>query len=134
MTRLDLINAFFEGAGAILTWLNVLRIRRDREIKGIDWRISAFWSAWGLWNLHYYYAVGHMLSWAAGAVLVAGNICWVAHAIYYVREERQHAREIDEAIERYRASWRRPRECEHALLLDGVCESCGADVAQELCQ
>jgi len=79
----DLTNALFEGIGAILCWNNVLRIRRDREVKGVFWPAQVFWSVWGLWNLFYYSAVGHPFSLWAGAVLVSGNITWTLHAWRY---------------------------------------------------
>lgn len=83
MNQLDVTNACFEGGGAVLTWLNVARIRRDREVKGVDWRVTAFWSLWGLWNIRYYVGVGHPLSAVAGTVLALGNITWVLHAVAY---------------------------------------------------
>lgn len=81
MQGLDLGNSLFEGIGAALTWINVRRLLRDREIKGIDWRVTAFWAAWGLWNLVYYPSLGQWWSAAAGAVLVTGNLVWVWLAI-----------------------------------------------------
>lgn len=99
MNKIDLTNAFFEGGGAILCWLNVVRLRRDREIKGVLWPVQIFWSTWGLWNLAYYNAVGHPWSLWAGAVLVSGNITWTAHAFYYARKAKRyerHLRAIDE--------------------------------------
>lgn len=86
--QLDVINACFEGGGAVLTWLNVARIRRDREVRGVDWRVTAFWSLWGLWNIRYYVGVGHPLSAVAGTVLASGYITWVLHALVYSRRAR----------------------------------------------
>lgn len=85
----DIGNAAFEMVGAVLTWMNVAALRRDRMIAGIDWRVTIFWSTWGLWNLGFYGpALGLWYSWAAGVVLVAGNITWVVMAIRLKREQR----------------------------------------------
>lgn len=89
MNHIDLINAFFEGGGSILCWMNVLKIRRDRTVKGVFWPTQVFWSLWGLWNLYYYSAVGHPFSFWCGAVLVSGNIAWTLHAAWYAHRSRQ---------------------------------------------
>lgn len=87
----DLINATFESVGAILTWIDVSRIRRDKIVKGVYWPARAFWSAWGFWNLLYYTTVGHPLSFWAGAVLAVGNTVWVLHALVYARRASRAA-------------------------------------------
>lgn len=84
----DIGNAVFEGVGAVLTWQNVRMLLRHRIIRGIDWRVTAFWATWGLWNLGFYGpGMGLWLSWWMGVVLVAGNITWVALAIRYTERE-----------------------------------------------
>lgn len=81
MSKLDIINAAFEGWGAVMIWLNFRRLLRDREVKGVDWRVTAFYSTWGLWNLVYYSGVGHWLSCAMCVGITAGNIAWVVLAL-----------------------------------------------------
>lgn len=81
----DAINAAFELVGAVLAWKNFSRLLRDREVKGVYWPATAFWSVWGLWNLYYYPSLGQWLSTCAGAVLVAGNVAWVVAAIRWRR-------------------------------------------------
>ena len=72
----DLINACFEGVGAVLVWRNVRVLMRDRVVKGVDWRVQAFWAGWGVWGVVYYSAVEHPLSAAACAVIASGNLTW----------------------------------------------------------
>lgn len=74
---MDLINALFEFIGALLTWRNFVQLRRDRQVRGVYWPATAFWAAWGLWNLAYYPSLGQWWSFAAGVLLVAGNVAWV---------------------------------------------------------
>lgn len=73
----DHINGAIEFVGAIFTWRNVLQLRRDREVKGVWWPATAFWAAWGLWNLYYYPTLGQWVSFSAGCFLVAGNAVWL---------------------------------------------------------
>jgi hypothetical protein len=84
----DHINAAFELFGAVFTWRNALQLHRDKQIKGVYWPITAFFAAWGVWNLYYYPAIGQMLSFYAGMILVLGNIIWVVQAVMYSRRDR----------------------------------------------
>lgn len=80
MSAPDAINGAIEFVGALFTWRNALQLWRDREVKGVYWPATAFWAAWGLWNLYCYSALGQWLSFSAGAFLVAGNVLWVSLA------------------------------------------------------
>jgi len=73
----DLINGSFELVGAYFTWRNWLQLRRDRTIAGVYWPTTAFFAAWGMWNLIYYPALGQWASFIGGVALVAGNVAWV---------------------------------------------------------
>ena len=79
----DHINAIFEAGGAFFTWRNALQLYRDKQIKGVYWQAWFFFAAWGLNNLWYYPSLGQWFSFAAGAVLVAGNVVWCGLAIRY---------------------------------------------------
>lgn len=83
----DLANAVFEAVSAVLVWQNVRTLRQHRLIRGVDWRVQGFFAAWGIFNVVFYGPVlGLWASWAAGLVLCAGNLTWVALAIRYRKE------------------------------------------------
>jgi hypothetical protein len=100
----DLINAAFEGVGAALSWGNVARLRRDREVKGVFWPVTAFFAAWGVWNVFYYPVLGKWASAVAGVVLCASNIVWVVLALRVKRESELR----DSARERELTEWMAP--------------------------
>lgn len=83
----DLANATFEGAASFFILLNVRRILRDKLVRGTDWRVMAFFAAWGYWNLFYYPYLGQWLSFAAGLGTVVTDTAYLALMIYYVRKE-----------------------------------------------
>lgn len=86
----DALNAAFELVGALLIVLNIRRVLRDRMVRGVDWRVTAFFSAWGLWNIFYYPHLGQWLSFIAGLLLVSANTTWVLLMLHFIRkEERQ---------------------------------------------
>ena len=79
----DIANGLFETAGAIVNWLNVRAIWKDKQVKGVYWPVWIFFSAWGLWNLWYYPALGQWFSWWGGIFLVTSNLMWCALAYRY---------------------------------------------------
>jgi predicted membrane channel-forming protein YqfA (hemolysin III family) len=82
----DIVNGSFEVLGAIATWSNVRRLRRDKHVSGVNWYSMAFFAAWGLWNLVYYPHLNQWASFVGGILLVMGNLVWTALAIYYKRK------------------------------------------------
>lgn len=85
MTAPDVINGAFELLGGLTTGLNIRALMRDKQVRGVDWRLTFFYTAWGLWNLFYYPHLGQWASFAGGVVIVAGNLVWLALVIHYRR-------------------------------------------------
>ena len=92
----DTINAGFELGGALLIWLNVARLAKDKSVRGVYAPVFMFYAAWGLWNIVYYPAIGQTLSFWAGLGVVAGNAAWCALAFTYWRRARKDRRASDE--------------------------------------
>jgi hypothetical protein len=89
MTYVDTINALFEGGGAIFLCLNVRRLLRDKSVKGVSLVTTAWWAAWGFWNVHFYAATTNPLSMWAGVAVVLVNAVWLGLALWYAHKERQ---------------------------------------------
>ena len=83
----DIINGSFEFIGAYFTWMNAFKLYKDKEIKGIYWPTTLFFTLWGIWNLVYYPALEQWVSFAGGVVLVSGNVMWVILLIMYYRNK-----------------------------------------------
>lgn len=79
----DYGNAFFEIVGSVLIWLNVRRLYIDKEVKGYDWRVTMFWTAWGVFNMFFYPAMGLWVSFAGGVSIVIANAVWVTMVLHY---------------------------------------------------
>jgi hypothetical protein len=86
MTFGDTGNGIFEFVGGLMSWLNVRRIRHDKKVSGVDWRVFAFWVTWGIWNLWYYPSLDQWLSFIGGWVVVTANAVWLYYAIKYRKE------------------------------------------------
>lgn len=80
----DLVNGLvFEGFGAVIVWRNVSALLRDRCVSGVDWRVFAFFTIWGIWNVYYYAHLVQPLSAVAAIAVVVANGTWVALALRF---------------------------------------------------
>jgi hypothetical protein len=71
--KVDHINAFFEGGGALLQLLNIRQLLRDRTVRGVHWLPLSFWTVWGFWNVEYYSNLTQWWSFTCGIGVVACN-------------------------------------------------------------
>lgn len=79
----DASNGAFEAIGGLLQIRNCFVLWQHKKVWGVDWRVTAFFTLWGLWNLFYYPHLGQWLSTAGGVVIVLANIVWVSGAIHF---------------------------------------------------
>jgi len=85
---MDGINGIFESVGCVFVFLNVLRLHRDKKVRGVSPIAVIFFTLWGFWNLLYYPSLGQWFS-VVGAGGVAGmNAIWLGQMVYYLRKER----------------------------------------------
>ena len=81
----DLVNAAFEGGMCFAIVPSVLKLRRDKEVRGFHWFHIAFPTAWGFWNLYYYPFLGQSASFWAGLAVVSINVLYLSMIAYYLR-------------------------------------------------
>jgi hypothetical protein len=79
----DLVNGLFELFGAPFIWMSILKVLKDKKVKGVYWVSVAFFAAWGYWNLYYYPHLDQWLSFCGGIAIVISNTVWVILLIYY---------------------------------------------------
>lgn len=84
----DIINACFEAGGSVFAFFSILKLYREKEVKGFSYWTSGFFSAFGYWNLYYYYHLQQWVSWGAAGFLGFMNMVWTLQAIYYSYLER----------------------------------------------
>jgi hypothetical protein len=84
----DLVNGLFEMVGGLTTFLNCWKLHKDKEVKGVVWQLTIFYTAWGLWNLYYYPSLGQWLSFLGGCVIVTSNVIWISQVVYYKRKAK----------------------------------------------
>jgi hypothetical protein len=84
----DVINGLFEMSGGFFIWQSVVKLHREKLVRGVSWKPVAFFSTWGFWNLFYYPHLDQWLSFAGGCGITLTNTIWAAQIGYYVWRER----------------------------------------------
>lgn len=79
----DLFNGLFEFVGSAMIWRNVWAIYKDKQLAGVRWGATAFFSSWGLWNLYYYPSLEQWASFTGGVSIVIANTVWLALSLRY---------------------------------------------------
>ena len=85
----DLINAMFEMLGGAFICMSILKLAKEKKVRGIHWLHASFFTSWGWWNLYYYPYLDQWASFVGGAFLVLTNTVWLWQLIYYTRKEKQ---------------------------------------------
>lgn len=84
----DIANGAFELCAGIIIILSILKLHKDKLVRGVAWPMVAFFAAWGAWNLFYYPNLGQWFSFAGGVLVFVTNLIWTAQLIYWTRRER----------------------------------------------
>ncbi len=85
----DLVNGLYEGCGGFIILLSIIKLHKDKMVRGVHILTTAFFMSWGWWNLYYYPHLGQWVSWVGGLLIVTANSFWVGQMIYYTRKERR---------------------------------------------
>ena len=79
----DLINVLFEVGSGLLSLMNVYILYKHKELKGISWIPTMFFTMWGCWNLYYYPSLNQTISFIGGIIIFVVNIIWLYLVFYY---------------------------------------------------
>ena len=84
----DLVNGLFELFGGGFILLSIIKLHKQKLVRGVSWLHVLFFTFWGYWNLFYYPHLGQHLSLLGGIGVVVLNTAWVTQIFYYIREEK----------------------------------------------
>jgi hypothetical protein len=79
----DLINGSFELLSGLFTILNIVKLVKDKELKGISYIPIVFFTIWGIWNLYYYPSLNQIYSFIGGLMITTVNLIWIILLFYY---------------------------------------------------
>lgn len=84
----DLINGSFELFAGLLYIINVVRLVKDKEVKGVSWIPVSFFTLWGGWNLYYYPSLNQTFSFIGGICIFVVNAIWLLLVFYYRQKQK----------------------------------------------
>lgn len=85
----DWVNGAFECLAGIFVARHCLVLFRHKSVRGVSVVSTAFFTAWGIWNLYYYPHLGQWWSFIGGIAVVLANVTWVSMMVYYTKKERR---------------------------------------------
>lgn len=85
----DIINGLFESAGGFFILLSILKLHREKQVKGVSWWHAGFFATWGYWNLYFYPSLDQWFSFWGGLFLVAMNTVWLLQMAYWIRRAKK---------------------------------------------
>ena len=86
---MDTINGLFEAMGEFFIIPSIIKLNRDKAVKGISWVHAGFFWSWGLWNLFYYPSLDQWASFAGVVGLFAVNTVWLSQLLFYSHANRR---------------------------------------------
>jgi hypothetical protein len=86
----DIINGVFESTGGFFVLLSIMRLYKDKKVRGLHWNTVAFFTSWGIWNMYYYYHLHQWVSWLGGFSVVSMNCTWLIMIFYYLRKDKNN--------------------------------------------
>lgn len=90
----DKINGLFELLGGVFVFMNVLRLYRDKKVRGVSSIAMVYFTLWGYWNTHYYPHLDQWFSFVGGLTIALMNTLWVMMMVYYLRKEKHDKNNI----------------------------------------
>lgn len=101
MTLPDCINGTFELLGGLFIVFSILKLYRDKVVRGVSRLTISFFLTWGVWNLYYYPYLGQTLSFIGGCFLAATQGVYFAQTFWYGKQK----------IREWTYDIQRPRTC-----------------------
>ena len=77
MIAQDLVNGMFGLIASILAYQNIREAIKHKEIKGVHWASTGFFTCWGIWNLYFYPYLGMWFSFVGSLSIVFIDIWWL---------------------------------------------------------
>jgi hypothetical protein len=83
MFTIDFINALFEFSASFAIIINIIKLIKDKQIKGISLWSSTFFMVWGIWNIYYYNELQQSFSFYCCIIMCILNIGWLSLAAFF---------------------------------------------------
>lgn len=79
----DLINFSFQIIFTVCIWCNVLKLFKDKSVRGVSLIVSLFYCLAPIWTAYYFFALKQDFSIISSLLMFSGNSTWLILALYY---------------------------------------------------
>ena len=79
----DIINSIFEFGALIAAVVNIIKIYKDKKVRGVYWPAWIFYGIWSLWAIFYYITVSHWFSMVMSIGAAVAILMWLIFAFIY---------------------------------------------------
>jgi len=79
----DFINGMFGFTAGVIIWLNIIKLSRDKVVRGYQPSVIFFFVLWDIWFLYYYPSLDQWVSFLGAISVIIANIVWLFLVIYY---------------------------------------------------
>jgi hypothetical protein len=86
MTPQDITTGCFALGGSVAVLTSIIKLAKDRQVKGVSWLHVLFFTCWGWWNAYYFSWLGQWAAFTGGLLLVTLNTIWLGQLIYWSRK------------------------------------------------
>lgn len=83
MSYIDQINSFFPFVGCFFILANIMKLREDQRVTGLQWYSPLFFYVGQCWNIYFMFTMGKWWSFFGGAALTLTSFVWYGMMIYY---------------------------------------------------
>jgi uncharacterized membrane protein YfcA len=90
MSWQDFVNGSYETLGGLFVLLSILKLYKEKKVRGIHVLNVLFFATWGYWNLYYYRHLNQWISLIGGIGVTFTNTIWFSQIIYYSYMEKKH--------------------------------------------
>jgi hypothetical protein len=83
----DMINGLFPFFGSIFVIMNIMKMRKDKELKGSHWFVPLFFYCGQLWGIYFMYTLHQWWSLSGSITMMTFNFIWYGTMLYYKFKE-----------------------------------------------
>ncbi len=85
----DIVNSAFILSASVFLFRNIMKLHKDKKVRGVASSSVLFFALWGYWNMWFYPYNGHMFSFFAGILIAITNTIWGIQMVYYILKEKK---------------------------------------------
>ena len=83
----DLIHGTFGIAITIFTILNIIKLYKDKKVRGVSILFPIYLCIFNTWNIFYLFNLHQILASISGILVLIVNSIWLGQMIYYLKKE-----------------------------------------------